>query len=79
MDKFYPPPHVARFAELSNQLGSLAQFRRELLREDLETWVSLLGKAKSQWNSGNKVPHLTPMEFMLLSIVLEEVQEVKRL
>lgn len=65
-------PQVRRFDELSEQLRSLARFRRALRKEDQEAMDDMIVNAKTRWSLGDETPHLTPLEFILLSIIIGE-------
>lgn len=79
MDDFFIHPQVQRHDELSHEITSLACFRRALRKEDQELLDDLLARSKSHSSLASTVAHLTPFEFLLLSMLLEQPKEVKAL
>ena len=58
--------------EKNSDLRSIARFRRALRKEDQDALDDILVSMNNYWRLHEEAPHLTPLEFMLLSLVIEE-------
>jgi len=58
--------------DLHSDLRSVARFRRALRKEDQDALDDLLVSLDHHWTLQDQAPHLTPLEFMLLSLIIEE-------
>jgi len=58
--------------DLHSDLRNVARFRRALRKEDQDALDDLLVSMNNYWRLHDQAPHLTPLEFMLISLVIEE-------
>ncbi len=79
MDDFFVLPQAQKFDEVKHEIASLQRFRRALRKEDQEVLDDLLDRARSHFALASTAERLTPFEFMLLSMVIEQRKEIKRL
>jgi hypothetical protein len=79
MDDFFMHPRVQRREELDHEIASLARFRRALRKEDQEVLDDLLARSQTHSPLASTTERLTPFEFLLLSMLLEQRKEIKRL
>ncbi len=66
-------------SDLQSEMRAFARFRRALRREDQEALDHLLVSVKDHWEAQCLAPHLTPIEFTLLAMLLEQSKEVSDL
>jgi hypothetical protein len=70
MDDFLAYPMELKPAPESNsEMQTIAMFRRCLLIEDQQVMDSLLRRAIRHWPLQSLAEHMTPLEFMLLSML----------
>jgi plasmid replication initiation protein len=62
-----------------NEDRALIRFRRVLRRKDQQALDELMAAAKKHSPAAALVPHVTPLEILLLSMLIEEHKEVQRL
>jgi hypothetical protein len=79
MDDFFVLPQAQKFDDVKHEIASLKRFRRALRKEDQEVLDDLLDRARSHFPLASMAERLTPFEFMLLSMVIEQRKEIKRL
>jgi len=58
--------------ELDSDLRGVARFRRALRKEDQDALDDLLVAIDNQWHLRGQASHLTPLEFMLIALLIEE-------
>ena len=80
MDNFLAYPHEQKPpSERKGELQSMAKFRRALRREDQEILDDLFRPAVKHWPLHSLADHTTPLEFMLLTMLLEQEKAIERL
>ncbi len=79
MDDFFIYPQTQSHDELNHEIASLARFRRALRKEDQEVLDDLLVRSQIHSSLASTTERLTPFEFLLLSMLLEQRKEVRRL
>lgn len=65
--------------ELHSKLMAIARFRRGLHKEDQAVMDDLLVSLNNHWHLRDQMEHLTPIEFILLGMLLEQNKVIKRL
>ena len=58
--------------EPDSDLRGVARFRRALRKEDQDALDDLLVSIDNQWHLRSQASHLTPLEFMLIALLIEE-------
>lgn len=58
--------------ELDSDLRGVARFRRALRKQDQDALDDLLVSIDNQWHLRSQASHLTPLEFMLITLLIEE-------
>ena len=76
---FYLFPSVQSNVEVHNELRSLARFRRALRKEDQEVIDNLITSIQPHLPLAHLAERLTPIEYVLLSMLLEQKKEIGRL
>jgi hypothetical protein len=80
MDDFLAYPIEAKPPQDSNpELQAIAKFRRALCIEDQLVMDELLHQASQHWPLQTLAGHLTPQEFALFSMLLEQNKVVEKL
>lgn len=79
MDDFFVLPQAQRFDEVKHEIASLKRFRRALRKEDQDVLDNLLDRARSHFPLASTAERLTPFEFILLTMLLEQRKEIERL
>jgi hypothetical protein len=80
MDNFLAYPHEQKPpSEQKGEFQSMAKFRRALRREDQEILDDLFRSAVQHWPLQSLADHTTPLEFMLLTMLLEQEKAIERL
>jgi len=79
MDDFFVLLQAQRHDDIKHEIASPARFRRALRKEDQAALDDLLDRARSHFPLTSMAERLTTFEFMLLSIVIEQRKEIKRL
>jgi len=80
LDNFLVYPLDERpLPDLKDELQIVAKFRRALRREDQEVLDDLLHLAVKHMPLQSLADHITPLEFTLLTMLLEQEKEIKRL
>ncbi|MGD0610225.1 MAG: hypothetical protein ABSB41_01830 [Anaerolineales bacterium] len=73
----HPLPSIKQ--DLLKELESYTRFRRALLRPDQIALDNLFNRASQHFAAAKYADHALPFEVLLLSMLLEEHKEVKRL
>jgi hypothetical protein len=80
MDNFLAYPHEQRPpSEPNTELQIVAKFRRALRREEQEVLDDLLHMAVKNWPLQSLANHITPLEFLFLTMLLEQEKQIERL
>lgn len=80
MDNFLAYPHEQRPpSEPNAKLQIVAKFRRALRREEQEILDDLLHLAVKNWPLQSLADHMTPLEFILLIMLLEQEKQIEHL
>lgn len=65
--------------DLHSEMRSIVRFRRALRKEDQDVLDDLLVSMNKHWHLRDQMEHLTPLEFMLLGMLVEQNKEIKQL
>jgi DNA-binding response OmpR family regulator len=65
--------------EIHSEMRGIARFRRTLRKEDQVVMDDLLVSLNKHWHLRDQMEHLTPLEFMLLGMLIEQNKEIKHL
>jgi len=79
MDDFFVLPQAQRHDDVKHEIASLARFRRALRKEDQDVLDDILDRARSHFPLAAAAERLTPFEFTLLTMLLEQRKEIERL
>jgi hypothetical protein len=80
MDDFLAYPLEAKLPHHSNpELQAMAKFRRALCIEDQLVMDELLHQASQHWPLQSLAGHMSPLEFALFSMLLEQKKVVEKL
>jgi len=79
VDDFFVLPQAQRQDDVKHEIAGLARFRRALRKEDQDVLDDLLDRARSHFPLAAAAERLTPFEFILLTMLLEQRKEIERL
>ena len=79
MDNFLAYPLHAQDLPRESELRSLARFRMTMTEEDQEALDELLHSVREHWPLQPAAAHLISMDLLLLTMLVEQKKEIKRL
>ena len=78
-DSVHILPRARRPEEIQDELRSLVCFRRALRKEDQEILDNLMNYTEPYIHQTHLAEHLTPFEYVLLTMLIEQRKDIKRL
>jgi hypothetical protein len=75
-NRFFIYPQVQKQDEIRTVIASVEAFRQSLGETDRNLVGILLAYADAHSSQSHLLPHLTPFEFVLLAIVIEQQREL---
>ena len=74
--RFFIYPQVQKQDEIHSVIASMESFRQSLGEIDRDIIDNLISYADVHSSQSHLLPHLTPFEFVLLAIVIEQQREL---
>ncbi|MGB2895770.1 MAG: hypothetical protein WBB65_06350 [Anaerolineales bacterium] len=78
LKRFFIYPQVQKQEEIHTIIASMDAFRQSLGETDRDLVGILLSYADAHSSQSHLLPHLTPFEFVLLAIVIEQQRELAK-
>ena len=79
MDSFLASPLEPNRFPLNCDMHTLARFRRTMDKDDQEILDDLLYSVRHHWPFRENAAHLTPLELLLMTMMVEQRKEMVRL
>lgn len=79
MDDFFIYPQAQRLDEIKQEIASLARFRHALHKDAQEALDGLLDRSQTHFPLASAAERLSPFEFLLLSMLIEQSKLIRRL
>jgi hypothetical protein len=75
-NRFFIYPQVQRHDEIHTMLASMEVFRQSLCEADRDLVGMLISHVEAHSSQSHLLPHLTPFEFVLFTILIEQQREL---
>ena len=75
-NRFFIYPQVQRHDEIHTILASMEAFRQSLGETDRDLVGMLISQVEAHSSQSHLLPHLTPFEFVLFTILIEQQREL---
>ena len=73
---FFIYPQVQKKDEIQTVIASMEAFRQSLGEADRDLVGNLISYAEAHSSRSHLLPHLTPFEFVLLAMLIEQQREI---
>ncbi len=74
--RFFIYPHVQKHDEIQAVIASMEAFRQSLDEANQDLVGALISYAEAHSPQSHLLPHLTPFEFVLLAMLIEQQREL---
>ena len=74
--RFFIYPQVQKHDEIQTVIASMEAFRQSLGETDRDLVGILISYAEAHSSQSHLLPHLTPFEFVLLAMLIEQQREL---
>lgn len=79
MESFLAYPLEPQMLTVDSDMRTLARFRRTMSPEDQAVLDELLTSVQHHWPIRQACAHLTPLDLLLMTILVEQKKEIDRL
>ncbi len=79
LDRFFIYPRISKHDDVKQEILQLEEFKAELQLESRAAFIDLVQKAEKFHGLAALNPRLTPLEHLLLSMLIEHKKELTRL
>lgn len=79
MESFLAYPLEPQTLAVDSDMRTLARFRRTMSPEDQAVLDTLLASVQHHWPVRKACAHLTPLDLLLMTILVEQKKEIDRL
>ena len=79
LDRFFIYPNISKHDDVKQELLQLEGFKSELQIEDRTAYIDLVRRSEKFHGLAALHPRLTPLEYLLLTMLIEHKKELTRL